>query len=257
MDYDAWAEWYDVFYATAGTEDVDFYVKVAKSSGGPVLEIGCGTGRVSLPIAEAGIDIVGVDFSPAMLAKANERGSNSRNLGISYEFIRGDMRTLALGRKFPLVIIPARTLYLALTPEEQVQSLRKAAEHLAPGGILAFNLFVPDPNLISDTSEEPFSMGESINPATGLRCLLSAVNSPDPVTQTIRSVQTVEELDESGSVVRTEHLVVNLRFMYPSEVHLILEDAGLVADQVYGDFFGGPLEEDSEEMVWVVRHING
>ena len=68
MDYDAWAEWYDVFYATAGTEDVDFYVKVAKRSGGPVLEIGCGTGRVSLPIAEAGIDIVGVDFSPAMLA---------------------------------------------------------------------------------------------------------------------------------------------------------------------------------------------
>ncbi|MBT6683199.1 MAG: class I SAM-dependent methyltransferase, partial [Chloroflexi bacterium] len=59
MNYDAWAEWYDVFYSTAGVEDVAFYVELARASGGPVLEIGCGTGRVSLPIAAAGIDVLG------------------------------------------------------------------------------------------------------------------------------------------------------------------------------------------------------
>ena len=253
MNYDAWAEWYDVFYSTAGVEDVAFYVELARASGGPVLEIGCGTGRVSLPIAAAGVDVLGVDFSPAMLARAGERVAATSNLGGAYEFVQGDMRSLALDRQFPLVIIPARTLYLALTPEEQLESLRRAASHLAPGGMLAFNLFVPDPDLIADTSKEPFSMGETINPAAGRRCLLSAVNTPDPIAQTIHSVQTVEELDESGSVVRTEDLEVDLRFMYPSEVHVMLEEAGLAADQVYGDFSGGPLQEDSEEMVWVVR----
>jgi SAM-dependent methyltransferase len=253
MDYDAWSEWYDVFYSTAGDEDVEFYVDLAQASRGPVLEIGCGTGRVSLPIASAGIDVVGVDFSTSMLAKARERADATKDNGGAVEFLQGDMRTLALGRRFPLVIIPARTLYLALTPEEQLESLRRAAAHLAPRGALAFNLFVPDSDLIADVSEEPFSMGETINPKTGLRCLLSAANRPDPVGQTIHSIQTVEELSDAGEVVRTVDLEVDLRYLYPSEVHVMLEQVGIVADQVFGDFEGGPLTEDSEEMVWVVR----
>jgi len=253
MDYDAWSEWYDVFYSTAGDEDVEFYVDLAQASRGPVLEIGCGTGRVSLPIASAGIDVVGVDFSTSMLAKARERAAATKDNGGAVEFLQGDMRTLALGRRFPLVIIPARTLYLALTPEEQLESLRRAAAHLAPRGALAFNLFVPDSDLIADVSEEPFSMGETINPKTGLRCLLSAANRPDPVSQTIHSIQTVEELSDAGEVVRTVDLEVDLRYLYPSEVHVMLEQVGIVADQVFGDFEGGPLTEDSEEMVWVVR----
>jgi SAM-dependent methyltransferase len=253
MDYDAWAEWYDVFYSTAGVEDVEFYVELAQASGGPVLEIGCGTGRVSLPIAAAGIDVVGVDFSTAMLAKAREGAATTKDHGGAVEFVQGDMRTLALGRRFPLVIIPARTLCLALTPEEQLKSLCRAAAHLAPRGALAFNLFVPDSDLIADLSEEPFSMGETIHPETGLRCLLSAANRPDPVGQTIHSIQTVEELSEDGEVVRTVDLEVDLRYLYPSEIHVMLEQVGLVADQVFGDFDGGPLTEDSGEMVWVVR----
>jgi SAM-dependent methyltransferase len=253
MDYDAWAEWYDVFYSTAGVEDVEFYVELAQASGGPVLEIGCGTGRVSLPVAAAGVNIVGVDFSTAMLIKARERAAATKDPGGSFEFVLGDMRTLALDRHFPLVIIPARTLYLALTSEQQVESLRRAAAHLSPGGALAFNLFVPDPDLIADTSREPFSMGETINPETGLRCLLSAINHPDPIDQTIHSIQTVEELNDAGEVVRTVDLEVDLRYLYPSEVHVMLEQAGLVADQVFGDFNGGTLNEDSDEMVWVVR----
>ena len=253
MNYDAWADWYDVFYSSVGVDDVEFYVELAQASGGPVLEIGCGTGRVSLPIAAAGIDVVGVDFATAMLEKAREQATKTKGHGGAVEFVQGDMRTLALDRHFPLVIIPARTLYLALTPEEQLETLRRAAEHLAPTGALAFNLFVPDSDLISDVSEKPFSMGETIHPETGLRCLLTAVNRTDPVGQTIHSIQTVEELSDTGEVVRTVNLEVDLRYLYPSEVHVMLEQVGMVADQVFGDFDGGPLTEDSEEMVWVVR----
>lgn len=253
MNYDAWAEWYDVFYSTAGVDDIEFYVDLAVRSGGPVLEIGCGTGRVSLPIAAAGVDVVGVDFAPAMLARARERSAATEDTGGAVEFVEDDMRTLALGRRFPLVIIPARTLYLALTTEEQVETLRRAGSHLAPDGRLAFNLFVPDAELLSDTSEYPTTMGEAVNPATGRRCLLSAVNRPDPVAQTIHSTQTVEELDEAGDVARTVELDVEVRYLFPSEVHVMLEQTGLVAENVYGDFHGAPLDEDSEEMVWVAR----
>ncbi len=253
MNYDAWSEWYDVFYSTAPVDDVEFYVELALLSGGPVLEIGCGTGRVSLPIAAAGIDVVGVDFSPAMLVKAEEKAAATHGLGGAFEFAQGDMRSLALGRSFPLVIIPARTLCLALTPGEQIESLRRAASHMAPGGLLAFNMFVPDPDVIADTSDDRYLMGETINPATGRRCVLSAIDRFDPVAQTNHATQIVEELDDAGQVVRTVDLDVNTRHIYPSEVHVMLEEAGLVADQVFGDFNGGLLTEYSEEMVWVVR----
>ncbi|MDA1256812.1 MAG: class I SAM-dependent methyltransferase [Chloroflexi bacterium] len=253
MNYDAWAEWYDVVYSTAGSDDVEFYVDLAVRSGGPVLEIGCGTGRITLPIAESGIDIVGVDFAPAMLAKAGERAALGGRTGGSVEFVEGDMRTLALGRRFPLVIIPARTLYLARTAEEQIETLRRAATHLAPGGILAFNAFAPNPEMIADTSTIPFLMGEAVNPANGRRCVLFAVNRFDPVAQTNDGIQIVNELDERGEVARTVYLDVNIRYLFPSELHVMLEQAGLVAEHVYGDFHGAPLDEDSEEMVWVAR----
>ena len=253
LNYDAWAEWYDVIYSTASVDDVEFYVDLALRSGGPVLEIGCGTGRIAIPTAQAGVDVVGVDLSPAMLAKARARAAASKDGGGSIEFVEGDMRTLALGRRFPLVTIPARTLYLARTAAEQVETLRRARDHIAPGGSLAFNAFVPDPQMIADTSETPFPMGEAVNPSTGRRCLMSAVNRFDPVAQTNRGTQIVEELDEAGDVARTVELEVNIRYLYPSEVHVMLEQAGLVAEHVYGDFHGAPLDEDSEEMVWVVR----
>ena len=253
MDYDAWAEWYDVFYSTAGVDDIEFYVEIAERSGGPVLEIGCGTGRVSFPIAAAGIDVVGIDFSTAMLKKAEEKAAATQGPGGAFEFVHGDMRSLALDRHFPLVIIPARTLCLALTPEEQVETLRRAASHMAPDGLLAFNMFVPDPELIADASDVPYLMGETINPATGLRCVLSAIDRFDPVAQTNNGTQIVEEVDDTGEVLRTVELDVNVRHLYPSEIHVMLEQVGLVAEHVYGDFHGAPLDEDSEEMVWVVR----
>jgi hypothetical protein len=98
-------------------------------------------------------------------------------------------------------------------------------------------------------------MDETINPATGRRCVLSAIDRFDLVAQTNNGTQIVEELDDDGNLLRTVELDVNTRHIYPSEVHVMLEEAGLVADQVFGDFNGGPLDEDSEEMVWVVRQV--
>ena len=260
MDYEAWAEWYDTVYSSAPQDDVDFYVDLALRSRGPVLEIGCGTGRIAIPTAAAGVDVVDIDLSPEMLEKAGQKATEAAPLTGSLELIQADMRTLDLRepgagrpRAFPLVTIPARTLPLATTRADQLATLRSAARHLAPGGRLAFNAFVPDPDLIADTHETPFAMGDAVNPDNGRRCRLWAVNRFDPVTQTNHGQQIVEESDERGEVARRVTLDVDLRYLYPAEVHELLEESGLVAEYVYGDFDRSPLTEDSDEMVWIAR----
>jgi len=254
MNYETWAEWYDVFYSLAGPAEIDFYVDLAKQSGGPVLEIGVGTGRIAIPTAAAGIDVVGVDLHEPMLARAREKLARTGHLRGAVDLVRADMRELVLGdRRFPLVTIPARTLLLAATPDGQRRTLQRAAAHLAPGGTLAFNAFVPDPGLLGDRSEAPFALGETANPATGRRCRLSAVNRFDTDTQMNRGTQIVEELDESGRVLRRVELDVHLRYVYPSEAHTLIESAGLVVNRACGAFDRSPLTEDSEEMIFLCR----
>lgn len=256
MDYDAWAEWYDVVYSTAGTDEVEFYVDLATRLGGPVLEIGCGTGRIAIPTALAGVRTVGVDASPAMLAKAREKLERAGVPEGMLELVQGDMRDLRLspeGRSFPLVTLPARTLLLATTQEEQIAVLRECARHLSPEGRLVFNAFVPDPQMLADTNNSAFLEAKTTHPETGNRCLFWAHNRFNPVSQTNHGLQIVEELGCGGETLRRVYLDVLLRYIHPAEAGLMIEAAGLEAEEVYGGFDGAPLDEASEEMVWVAR----
>ena len=119
--YDDWADIYDAVYADL-THDIDFYVEQARACGGPVLELGCGTGRVSLAIAAAGIDVTGIDISPRMIAaaqaKAERRGLSERCI-----FQSGDMADPQIADRFPLVIMPFRSFQSMLTVEEQRMAL--------------------------------------------------------------------------------------------------------------------------------------
>ena len=254
MNYAAWAEWYDVFYSLADPVEVDFYVKLAGQSGGPVLEMGVGTGRIAIPTAAAGIDVVGVDLHEPMLAKAREKLAAAGPLPGNVELVRADMRELDLGdHRFPLVTAPANTLLLATTPDGQRRTLRRAAAHLLPGGTLAFNAFVPDPGLLAEGSQTPFPMGKAANPATGRRCRLSAVNRFDTRRQTNRGTQIAEELDGDGNVLRRVELDVRIRYIYPAEAHALIESAGLHVTAAFGAFDRSPLAEHSEEMIFLCR----
>lgn len=251
MDYNAWAEWYDVLHAAAPTGEVEFYVAQAKQAGGSVLEIGVGTGRIAIAVAQAGVDVTGIDLEEAMLAKAREKLAEAGPLPGKVEFLQRDMRDFDLGRTFPLVTLPGRTLLLLRSPADQWKALKRAAAHLAPGGKLAFNVFNPTPELLSESSDEPFVMGQTVNPATGRRCRLLAVNHFDTVKQRNDGLQIVEELDGRGKVLRRVELEVKVRFIYASEMHTLLRSAGLRASEVYGDFQGSPLSERSDELVFV------
>jgi len=246
---DAWAGLYDAVHVQQ--EDVPFWVEEAQAFGGPVLELACGTGRVAIPIAQAGVPIVGLDSSAKLLTIARAK---ARRLGLPKErlsFIRGDMRSFALSRQSSLVIIPFRSFQLLLSVADQQQALARIKEHLAPGGRVVIDLFVPDmERMLRDPGLRVFGR-EAVDPATGHRLLIGDQNSYDTFNQVITARNIVEELGQTGELVRTVHVDYQLRYLYRFEMQHLLESAGYQVLDVYGGFDREPLDEDSTEMVWV------
>lgn len=254
MDYVAWAEWYDIFYAAADPGDIEFYHGLCRASGGPILEIGVGTGRISLPLAKEGMEIVGIDLFEPMLKVAQQNALDVAPLSGSLKLIQADMRNFDLKRKFPVVTIPARTLLLATTEEEQVQTLCCAVRHLEEGGTMAFNLFYPDPEMLADDPDEEFLL-EVVEKTDGGRYVLSAKNHFDLDSQLNHGVQIAEELDPKGEVLRRQELEVIVRYLYPEQVIALCDLVGLEVIEMWGDFEGNSLNEQSDEIVVLARHV--
>ena len=150
MNFDQWADWYDVYYSNVPEVETSFYVDLAKESGGPVLEIGVGTGRLAIPTASAGVNVVGLDLNQAMLDRADAKLRRNQPLTGVLDLVRADMREFDLCKSFPLVTIPSNTLLLALSQEDQLRTLQCAARHLEPDGRLVFDIFIPGPDLLAD-----------------------------------------------------------------------------------------------------------
>ena len=255
MDYEAWAEWYDIFYAAADPGDIEFYHGLCQASGGPVLEIGVGTGRIALPLAQEGMEIVGIDLFEPMLKVAQQNALAVAPLSGSLKLIQADMRSFDLKRQFTVVTIPARTLLLATSEEEQIQTLCCASQHLAPDGTMAFNLFYPDPEMLADDPDEEFLL-EVVEKPDGGRFVLTAKNHFDTASQLNHGVQIAEELDPKGDVLRRQELEVVVRYLYPDQVISICDRVGLEVTEIWGDFEGAVLNEESDEIVVLARHAN-
>ena len=147
--YDPIARLYDPWSASV-TEDVEFYVEEARTSGGPVVELACGTGRIAVPVAKAGIGVIGVDGSAAMLEVAREY---ARAEGVTelLDFRHGDFREPPVPERVPLVLIPFRSLLHMTTEADRLRALAAARELLLPGGRLVFDVFAPSRADVEDT----------------------------------------------------------------------------------------------------------
>jgi SAM-dependent methyltransferase len=145
--YDPIARLYDPWSASV-TEDVEFYVEEALAAGGPVVELACGTGRIAVPVAKAGVSVIGVDASAGMLAVAREYAARE---GVELDLRQGDMREPPVGERVPLVLIPFRSLLHMTTEDDRLRALRAARELLLPGGRLLFDVFAPSPDDVEDT----------------------------------------------------------------------------------------------------------
>ena len=220
-----------------------FYTRVARRTGGPVLELACGTGRLSVPLAENGHSVVGLDSSAAMLGAALRKAGGA---GVQVEFVKGDMRSFDLGREFALVIVSCNSLCHLITNEELVGALRRITCHLAPGGLLGFD--VVNPRLADlvrvDRTKAQLDALEGGSDASAIEELLAY----DPVSQ-VRVLQwRVNPRDECR---RTEEM--RLRTIFPQELPLLLNAAGLELAARFGDFDGNPLTADSLNQVCIAH----
>lgn len=250
------AGFYD-YYSLGVEGDVQFYVEEARKAGAPVLEIGCGTGRILLPIAESGSRIVGLDRAPAMLAILRQKLTTySPETQSRVELLEGDMRNFALGRRFNLITIPYRAFLHLLTAKDQRQALTCIREHLAEDGRLVFNVFDPDLKIIAAHLEPLGSAlkkdSEFIHPDTGRRVVVWDTRQYDPERQLLEQYFIFEELDDEGKVVNKTYSSLTLRYVFRYEMRYLLELCGYKVEALYGDFRRGPFRYGGEQ-VWVAR----
>lgn len=250
--YDAWADVYDAVYSYV-RDDIPFYLGEALSVGGPVLELGCGTGRVAIPIAQTGVDVVGVDSSQAMLdqvkLKADRLGAGAGAL----ELVNADMRDFSLDITFDLAIIPFRGFLALLTVGDQRRALLNIRKHLNIGGRLVFNIFVPDIQMLLQVGDTPYHLRDVTDPDTGAAYVLWQQSSYDLHDQIVDVRVSVEELDDQRAVVKKFYRDFQLRYAFRWEVYHLLVSCGFEVVDLYGDFDRTPFDETSGEMVWVAR----
>lgn len=227
---------------TAVPGDADFYAQYARLSGGPVLVLLCGSGRLVLPIARQGLPVMGLETDAAMVElakrKAQEAGATKAL------FVRGDPTTFLTGSKHALVIIPAGGLGRLLTVQDQRSCLIAARNALALGGKLLLDMPLLDGSTF--VNQDPPLLRQL--PGEGAkRVVIHRSRSFDPTRQLIEELVACEFV-EAGKVVRTEYMESTTRFSTPSEVLLLLEGCGF-AVITYGDFDRHPLLPGATRLV--------
>jgi SAM-dependent methyltransferase len=228
--YDRIATIYDP-WSRSVTEDVGFYVDRALASGGPVIELAVGTGRIAIPIAEAGIDVIGVDSSPAMLAVARAAAESAGVAG-RLDLRLGDLRRPPVSERVPLVICPFRSLLHMETEDEKLRALVAARELLESEGRFVFDVFAPSREDIEETDgrwlEREPGIFERADWDEARRTLSLSVRSDGAET------------------------TFDLHWLSASEWLRLLDAAELDVEGLYGWFDLRPHGED-EDMIFVTR----
>ena len=237
--------------------DVQFYIEEAQKNGSSVLEIGCGTGRILLPIAQVGVSIVGLDRAPAMLALLRQKLTKvSPEVQSRVELAEGDMRSFDLERRFNLILIPYRAFLHLLTPKAQRQALICIREHLTDDGRLIFNIFDPQLEVIAahmgPLGSAQKKDSEFFDPATGHQIMVWATGHYDPEQQILEQYFIFEELDGEGKVIAKTYCPLTLRYVHRYEMRYLLELCGYKVEALYGDFQRGPFRHGGEQ-IWVAR----
>jgi SAM-dependent methyltransferase len=243
------AELYDAIVPPGPCEA--FYREEARR-GGPVLELACGTGRLTLPIARDGHEVVGLDASPAMLAAASRKAADR---GVAARFVLGDIRDFELRQRFRLVIVSCNSLGHLTRTEDLRRCLAAVRRHLAPGGVLAFDVMQPDLRLLTLPEGAARRLALGPNPSSAIE--VDEIAQYDPVAQVRASQWCIRVADGVGHGVGQIMAPLELRQFFPQELPLLLESGGMELVARYGDFSRNPLGAESVNQVCLARASAG
>jgi len=237
-EYGPVADLYDHVIPYRNRADVAFFVDAAEKAGSPVLEVGCGTGRVLIPTARAGIEIVGLDLSSRMLDVCRERlRAEPAAVQQKVALVQGDMRHFDLVRRFALATIPFRPFQHLLTIDDQLACLATIRRHLADDGRLIFDLFNPSLDALANMrlGEETGTEPEFVTPdgRRVIRCFKIVAADRFEQVNDIELIYDVTNPD--GSSARLVH-AFRMRYLFRYEVEHLLARSGFVVEHLYAGY---------------------
>jgi SAM-dependent methyltransferase len=232
--------------------DVNYYRAVAAQKGRDLLELGCGSGRLLVPLVRDGARAVGLDYSQPMLRRCGERLARLRpERRARAHLVRGDFRRFALGRKFPLVLCPFNAMMHLYTRADVAAFLACVRAHLAPGGTFAFDVLNPDLTWLTRDPEKRWARTRFKDPRTGKSYFYTTNHTYDAATQIawIRIFYDPADAPPSGRPPRTRIVHLAHRQFFPEELAGLLENNGFSVDAREGGFAGEPFGSGSDSQV--------
>lgn len=234
-------------------EDVAFYVAeaTAASTRGAVLELGAGTGRVAIAMARAGAEVVCVDLVPAMLDRAAMRvAKEPRAVRERLSFRQGDLRSVRLRKRFPLVVAPFNVFMHLYELRDVERALATVKAHLAPRGRFVFDVMVPDAEALARDPSRVYRAPAVRWPSDGKRYRYGETFHYDPIRQVQLVTMIFEDPDDPDNTFITP---LAHRQFFPVELEALLHYNGFAIEERFGDFERGPLRPDSESQIIIAR----
>jgi SAM-dependent methyltransferase len=249
------AAMYDAIYASR--DDAGFWRSVAAGSGGPLLELGCGTGRVLVPLARAGFEITGLDLSSAMLERCRAKVlSEPPHVHERVRLVEADMTSFDLGRRFAAITCPFGGFQQLRTVEQQLACLDRCRTHLLPGGTLVLDLPNPDPAPAAYAGDEPAdgeATADEVDWSDGRRIRWWVTVTGYERAEQWNECELTFEVIEHGGMARRSTETISLRYIFRYELEHLLVRAGFRIIALYGDYDRAPFSDGSPAMIAVAE----
>ena len=255
-EYETTAELYDYVPSYAYRGDADFYLDCCRSANGKILEIGCGTGRILMPVAESGCQITGLDASEQMLARCKQKLKDKPvDVQKRVKLAHGNMTNFDLSEKFSLAIIPFRPFQHLIEIVDQMSCLKCIHRHLEDNGRLIFDVFLVDPRKMfgSQFTEDEVEDFTWIDLPDGRKFRRAHRISAKHWSRQYNDVELIYYVAyPDGHVERRVHAFPS-RYFFQYEVLHLLERCGFRLVNIFGNFDRSPLTDDSPEMIFVAE----
>jgi len=249
--FDLMAEYYDLIHGHL-SEDLPMWQALTQDAAGPILEIGCGSGRLLVPLAGAGHRLTGLDLAEVALNTARAK-LEAAGLTGQVSLVQADMRDFDLPQQdFAVALVALNTFMHCHSIEEQLATLRTIHKHLAPAGRLIIDLFYPHPELLAEAGGRLYFEADLVDDLTGRTVQWYWRHDIDLANQMRHLTYILDEIDAEGHVRRAQ-LPFSLRYIYRYEMELLLQATGFSLESVYGGYELEPFDSDSPRMIVVAQ----
>jgi len=253
MSFEQIAEYYDFIHGQL-VEDLPMWEALTQETGTPILEIGCGTGRLLLPLAQAGHTLTGIDLSEKALRIAQSK-LEAADLNRQVSLHRADMRDFELPQKdFAVALLPLNTLMHCHSQADQVATLRAVHGHLQPEARLIVDLFYPDPLMLAEVDGRLYFEAETVDEQSGHTIQWYWRHDIDLAEQMRHLTYILDEVNAEGQVRRIT-IPFSLRFVYRFEMELLLAMSGFAVETILGSYDLELFDSHSPRMIFVARKI--